>query len=355
MEIGLIYNSFSNKEMLPEEKEMRETGLAIGKHLALFGHNVQYFDMDNPESIEQLCRSKIDIAFDTCERIHNHASGEAYAAALLEYLGIPHTRTSSWLISFGISKDRVKSILSYHGIATPPFQVFHSDQERLRPDMMFPLFVKGLASENSIGIDEHSLVNNPDELMFKVKQINNRLMQPALVEEYIDGREFTVAILPGEKNIVLPISEIIFNDLPTNRRFLDYSSKWHENSEQFQKTLPLCPAQLTAEEQQTINETALRCFTILGLDSYTRIDIRYRDHIPYVLEVNQNPSIGEKDSGYVLACMRFGLDYAGMLNALLQNAIKRKNENRPVGTIQTEHFRFSQNKKDSRPVETVRI
>jgi D-alanine-D-alanine ligase len=342
MNIGLIYNSFSYKEMLPEEKEMRETGLAIGKHLAMFGHKVQYFDMDNPDSI------------DTCERIHGDASGEAYAAALLEYLGIPHTRTRSWLISLGISKERVKSILSYNGISTPSYQIFYNDEQKLDPNLVFPLFVKGLASENSIGIDEHSLVTNMDELRRKVRQINSQLLQPALVEKYIDGREFTVAILPGEKNLVLPISEIIFYDLPSNRRFLDYSSKWHDHSEQYQKTLPLCPAHLTSEEQQNISETAMRCYNILGLDSYARIDIRYQDHISYILEVNQNPSIGEKDSGYVRTCIGYGLDYSGMLNSLLQNAMMRKNENRPVATIRTKRFGHSQNKKDSRLVEAAR-
>lgn len=327
MNIGLIYNSFTGRELLPEENEMRETGLAIGKHLALFGYHVVYFDMDNPDSIEKLCRSKIDVAFDTCERIHDDARGEAYAAALLEYLGIPHTRTSSWLISLGISKERVKSILAYNGIATPLYQVFSSDQEGLRPDLKFPLFVKGVKSENSIGIDEHSLVNDSDELRCKVKQINQQFLQPALVEEYIDGREFAVAILPGEKIHVLPISEMIFNDLPPNRRFMDYSSKWHDDSEQYKKTLPICPANLTADEQQNISETAMKCFNTLGLDSYARIDIRYRDHTPYILEVNQNPSIGEKACGYVRTCMSYGLDYIGMLNTLLQNAIMRKSEN----------------------------
>ena len=92
--------------------------------------------------------------------------------------------------------------------------------------MKFPLFVKGVACENSIGIDEHSLVVDTNELRAKVRQINVQLSQPALVEEYIDGREFSVAILPGLNNQVLPISEIIFGDLPPERRFLDYSAKW---------------------------------------------------------------------------------------------------------------------------------
>jgi D-alanine-D-alanine ligase len=327
MNVGIIYNSFAYKALLPEEKEMRDTGLTIGKHLALFGHNVQYFDMDDPKSIEKLCQSKLDVAFDTCERIHDDARGEAYAAALLEYLGIPHTRTSSWLISLGISKERVKSILTYYQITTPRFQVFRTGEEELDPGLKYPLFVKGVASENSIGIDEHSLVQDGQQLKAKVNQIFTQLHQPALVEEYIDGREFSVAILPGLKNQVLPISETVFRDLPPERRFLDYSAKWVTDSERYQKNIPVCPAHLTDEERDDISETALQCFNILGLDSYARIDMRYRDHTPYVLEVNQNPSISEEGSGYVNTCRAYGLDYVAMISVLLRNATVRKSEN----------------------------
>ncbi|RPI35062.1 MAG: ATP-grasp domain-containing protein [Chloroflexota bacterium] len=324
MKIGIVYNSFSYKRLNPEEKEMRDTGLTVGKQLKAQGHDVQFFDMDNPADIEKLCRSKIDVAFDVCERIQDDARGEAYIAALLEFLGIPHTRTRSPSISFGIDKLRVKAILAYHDIPTPRYQVFRSERDQLRKDMGFPLFVKGSASENSIGIDEHSYVENLDQLIYKVKQIRLRLKQPALVEEYIDGRELNVAILPGKKPCVLPISEIVFKDLAPNRRYMDYRAKWNGNSDRFKKTVPRCPAQLSRQEQRIVEETALKSYRVLGLDSYVRVDIRFKDQIPYILEVNQNPSIGEKGCGYVRSCNGYGLDYTGMLNAILQNALMRQ-------------------------------
>jgi len=120
----------------------------------------------------------------------------------------------------------------------------------------------------------------------------------------------------------LPITEIEFDDLPLNRRFLDYTAKWVTESEQFQKTVPVLPLNLTGEEIDTITATALDCFRILDLDSYARIDMRYKDHALYVLEVNQNPSIDEEGSGYVRACRDMGLDYTGMVNALLQNGLQ---------------------------------
>ena len=323
LKVGVVYNSFSHKSMRPEECEMQSTGLAVGKHLRLLGHAVQFFDMDSPASIEELCSSGIDVAFDVCERVHDDPRGEAYAAALLEYLGIPHTRTTSWLILLGVDKARIKAILSFHEIPTPNYQIFRSEREALRPDMTFPLFVKSAASENSIGIDEHSLVHNADQLTTQIKKVVGELKSPALVELYIDGREINAAILPGDTPTVLPISEIEFGDLPLDRRYLDYNSKWLEESEQCQKTVPRCPAVLSDAEQGVIAETALKCYKVFGLDSYVRVDMRFKDGVPYVLEINQNPSIGEENCGYVRSCNRYGLDYTCMIDVILQNALRR--------------------------------
>jgi len=316
---------------------------------------VQYFNMDDPEDIEKLCASRIDVAFNACERVHDDARGEAYAAALLEFLGIPHTRTSSWLIALGVSKERIKSILTYYRISTPRFQIFHTDYEELDPVLTYPLFVKGTASENSIGIDENSLVQDGQQLTAKVNQIITMYHQPALVEEYIDGREFSVSILPGGKNLVLPISEIVFRDLPPERRFLDYNSKWFPETESYRKTIPVCPANLTEEERLDVSETATRCYKVLGLDSYARVDMRYRDGTPFVLEVNQNPSISEECSGYVQTCKGYGLDYKAMIYVLLRNAILRKSENLPARTLISGFDSRSQNTADQYKVEKTRL
>jgi len=323
MNIGITFNSFARKKMLPEEKELKATSLAIGKHLLRLGHNVQYFDMDDPDDIKELCHSRPDVVFNTCERINGDSRGEAYTAALLEYLNIPHTRTGAFHIALGINKVRIKLILSYYHIATPRFQVFHNEQEELQSDLSFPLFVKGVACENSISIDEHSLVTDMHQLKNQVEKINTLFKQAALVEEFIGGREFSVAILPGKVDRVLPTLEIEYDDLPPNRRFLDYKAKWVAQSDQFKRTVSVLPVDLSMQEQQTIRDTAFSCFNILGLESYARIDMRYDDHTPYVLEVNQNPSISEAGSGYVRSCEKIGLDYSGMVNALLQNALGR--------------------------------
>jgi D-alanine-D-alanine ligase len=141
------------------------------------------------------------------------------------------------------------------------------------------------------------------------------------VEEFIGGREFAVAILPGKVNRTMPLLEIEYDALPANKRYLDYSAKWMTHSDWYQKTTPNHPKDLADAENRHINDTAMKCFTCLGLDSYARVDMRFKDHTLYVLEVNQNPSIGEDGSGFVRTALDFGLDYTAMINALLQNAI----------------------------------
>jgi len=327
MEVGIVFNSFDNQAITPEEVELKKTSLRVGSLLAEMGYSVSYFDMDSPESIIRLCEADIDIAFDTCERIHGDPRGEAYSTALLEYLGIPHTRTSSFFIANGINKVRIKKIFAYHGISIPKYQVFLSPDEELHENLHYPLFVKGVASENSIGIDENSFVTTPSQLREKISQILLSLNQPALVEEFIDGREFSVSILPGEVNQCLPITEIQFNGLPIHQRYLDYKAKWIPDSDRYLHTPPVIPEDLEPEEEQKIRDLAFRCFKVLGLDSYARVDMRCKEKELYVLEVNQNPSIEESDSGYVRACRKIGLGYKEILQVLLKNALLIDHEN----------------------------
>ena len=205
--------------------------------------------------------------------------------------------------------------------------MFLSPDEELHEHLHYPLFVKGVASENSIGIDENSFAATPYHLRKKISQILLTLNQPALVEEFIDGREFSVSILPGEINKCLPITEIRFNGLPIHQRYLDYKAKWFTDSDRYLQTPPVIPESLEPEEEQKIRDLAIRSFKALGLDSYARVDMRCRDNELYVLEVNQNPSIEESDSGYVRACQNIGLGYKEILQILLKNALLIDHEN----------------------------
>lgn len=325
MKIGVIFNTFAGKDMMPEEDELKNMGLSVGKALEELGHDVIFFDMDVPEDIENLSNKNIDVAFNLCERVNNDPMGEAYVPSLLELWGIPHTSLNSSLVILAINKPKIKSILSYHKIPTPPFQVFSDSNEALDPRLRFPLIVKGVRSENSIGLDDNSVVENQKELRQRVGYIIEELKQEALVEEFIDGREFNVAILGGEKPLVMPISEILFDNLPLKKRICNYEAKWATDSEMYCKTVPKCPAELSKNEEAIVKGVALKAYNVLGCDSYVRVDIRFRDNIPYILEINQNPSIGEEGCGFVRSAKAFGLSYKEMVDAILQKTIRKYN------------------------------
>lgn len=324
MKVGVIFNNFEGKSVTPEEEELRSMGLSVGKALKKLGYDVLFFDMDNHQDIGNLPRAGIDAAFNVCERIHGDPMGEAYIPSLLEIFNIPHTSLHSSLITLAINKPAVKSILAYNKIPTPSFQVFTNSEDPLDPKLRFPMIVKGATSENSIGIDENAIVENEGELRRRIGYVLRELRQEALVEEFIDGREFNVAILGGEKPVVLPISEIVFDNLPLKNRAVNYAAKWNEDSYVYKKTIPRCPAELSKKEERIIKNTALRCYNILGCDSYVRVDIRFRDNIPYILEVNQNPSIAEEGCGFVRSAKAFGLSYEAMINQILKNAFRKK-------------------------------
>ncbi|MBU0666743.1 MAG: ATP-grasp domain-containing protein [Nanoarchaeota archaeon] len=323
MKVGVIFNGFSGKVMTPEEEELRAMGLSAERVLKELGFEVTLYDMDNPKNIEKLCDKSIDVAFNVCERINNNSVGEAYVAAFLEMLNIPHTRADSSLLIMGINKQLMKAVLSYNNIPTPKFQIFSNTNQPLNRTLRFPLIVKGVRCENSIGISSQSVVDNEIMLRKRVDYVLKELKQEAIVEEFIDGRELNVAILGGKQPIILPISEIVFDNLPTKKRICDYEAKWFPDSEMYKKTIPRCPAILTMKDEKVVKDVALKCYKLLEATSYARVDMRFKEGVPYVLEINHNPSIGEEGCGFVRSANSYGLSYKNMIKKILDCTIEK--------------------------------
>src|SRR5215467_423398 len=143
--------------------------------------------------------------------------------ALCELLRIPYTGSDSATLAIALDKALGKKVLLQHDILTPKFQVMESARERLSPDMKFPLIVKPNAEGSSKGIGSTSVVDTEEELRAAVKTIVERYRQPALVEEYIAGREFTVGLLGDKRPRVLPPMEIKFKQPQNGRPVYDYA------------------------------------------------------------------------------------------------------------------------------------
>jgi D-alanine-D-alanine ligase len=277
---------------------------------------------DLEEFVKVLKLRKPDVVVNLCEGFMGESGLEMHVPAILEILRIPYTGSNS--LSLGLCQDKglAKDVLRAHDVATPNYQIMEKPKA-LKWGLKFPLMVKPLREDASIGISRHSFVRDHVELKRQVNYVNRVYKQPALVEEYICGREFNVSILGNEEPIVLPISEIVFG-FEDEPKIVDYAAKWLKESDEYAKTKPVCPAELDAELKSLIEEVALKAYRALKCRDYARVDIRLKNEtkIPYVLEVNPNPDISP-EAGFTRSLRAAGITFSEFVRRIIDFALKR--------------------------------
>jgi D-alanine-D-alanine ligase len=270
-----------------------------------------------------LAEADVDLIFNIAEGVEGR-NREAQVPALCELLGIPYTGSDSATLAIALDKALGKKVLLQHDILTPRFQVMESARERLSPDMRFPLIVKPNAEGSSKGIGSTSVVDTEEELRAAVKLIVERYRQPALVEEYIAGREFTVGLLGDKRPRVLPPMEIKFKK-GDGRPVYDYAVKqeWEEH------VYYECPAKLTEVEQKAMEKIARATFWALDCRDVARVDLRMdAEGRIYVLEVNPLPGLTPGYSDLVLIAQAVGMEYDQLIAEIMQGGLRRMREKR---------------------------
>ncbi len=276
-------------------------------------------------SLEALFSLKnFDLIFNLAEGFGDDLRAEPNVAGFIELLGVPYTGSSPRALEVARDKGLSKLVLEEEGIPTPRFSVFRTSDDKFSLD--FPVIVKPLLEDASIGITADSIVRDEGDLRAKVARVLETYSQPALVEEYIEGREVNAALFIGPDGAeVLPISEIVF-DLPEGvPRILGFEAKWLEDSLFFQKTVPICPAPLEPRLLERIEDLAKRACSALGVENYARVDFRIRDvdDEPLVIEVNPNPCINPSGSGFARAAAAAGMDYQKLVESIARSALDR--------------------------------
>lgn len=267
--------------------------------------------------------NSFDMVFNLCEGVSGDARGESHVAAFLELLGIPYTGSDPLTLGTCLRKDRTKALLAAHDVRTPRSQAFAEPDQEIDQDLRFPLIVKPVGEDAGIGIGRDSIVTDETSLRRQVARIIAKHRQPALVEEYVDGRELNVAVLGnGKAATVLPVSEIVFDLPPDVPHIVSYEAKWIEGSAAYTGTVGRCPAPLEPGTEEAVRNVAVRAFQVTGCRDYARIDIRLRDGVPYVLEVNPNPDI-DVDSGFVRSAKTTGLFFDDLMRRILALAAER--------------------------------
>ncbi len=263
--------------------------------------------------------------FNLCERAFEKSSFEMNMAALLELIGVPFTGSPSLTLGLSLNKGLTKDVLSSRGIMTPEYCVLDSAPQKLKKSLKFPLIVKPLSEDASIGIDAGAVVGTMKALRKRVDYITTKFSQPAIVEEYVDGREFNVAVLGnGIEARTLPVSEIDFIGFPPDApKICCYESKWVTVSPLYGNTKPVCPANITEGLKEELSVVALKAYRTMGCRDYARVDMRVgEDGNVKVLEVNPNPDISG-DAGFARAAAAFGLSYSGLIAEIVGIASAR--------------------------------
>jgi len=304
------------------EAEAAEQAEAVQEALKKLGFNCQLFPLkdDIEPLIAELRMNRPDVVVNLCEGAFGDSHQEMNAPSLLELLGIPYTGSSPLCLGLCQNKGLTKDILKANGISTPRYQVLESLND-WSGELKCPLFVKPLREDASIGISSKSYVRNDAELETQVEYIRAQYKQAALVEEYIAGRELNVSILGNEKPEVLPISEIIF-EWQEEPKIVDYAAKWLKESEEFKKTKPKCPTDVTESIKAKVEDIALMAYEALCCRDYARVDMRLRHEEPFVLEVNPNPDISH-EAGFARSLRAAGIPYEEFVRRIVSFALGR--------------------------------
>ncbi|HXI09411.1 MAG TPA: ATP-grasp domain-containing protein [Thermodesulfobacteriota bacterium] len=265
------------------------------------------------------------LVFNLCEEAFGKSSFEMHIAALLELLGIRFTGSGPLTLGLALNKGLTKDILYSSDLMTPEYCVMKEPPTRLKRSLKFPLIVKPLKEDASIGIDSEAVVRTMKELKKRVEFIIHEFNQPAIVEEYVEGREFNIAVLGNGAGVrALPPSEIDFVDFPDGKpKICCYEAKWVPESPFYKKTVPVCPANVPDSLAEELQAVALKAYQAMGCRDYARVDVRVgEDGNIKVLEVNPNPDISS-DAGLARAGAAIGLDYSKLMTEIVRIAAER--------------------------------
>ena len=319
MKVAVLANLKEDAPLSPEDPPGRwddlddhETVNVILDSLRSIGHEAKYFPAEI-NSIEALKKFQPDLCYNFGEG-HYGASREAQMPAILDALRMPYTCAGVLGMMLSHNKHIAKRTFRCAGLPTADFFVLHNPTDLKEHNLKYPLFVKPAFEGSSIGINEHALVRDHAELVKQVQWVWETIHAEILVEEYIEGREFTIGIL-GEE--VLPIVEIVS---PTG--FYSNEQKEDLNSEVYR----VCPAHLPADKVREFQEIALKAKHVLELEDVCRMDMRMdaAGH-PFILEVNPIPLMcpDPEQASLVYAARAAGYSYQDIVSKIVQSAVKR--------------------------------
>ncbi len=300
---------------------------AVEKALNELDYEVVLLPLSPPadEIKTKLASLHVSLIFNLFEGFDDCSETEALVPEAAEELGIPYTGCPGNTLRLALDKAKAKALLKSAGIRTSDFQVL-TPATIHKFSMNFPCIVKPRSEDASHGLSEASVVRDEAALRRQVELVSRAFGGDALVEEFIDGREFNSTGMGNTNPIVLPISEIEYY-LPENLpRLLTFAAKWEENSEYFKGTKPVCPGRITTAQKRAIGQIVLKTFALFECRGYARIDLRMDSKGNFhVIEINPNPDI-TPGNGTARHAEATGMPYTEFIEKIIQLALERANE-----------------------------
>ncbi len=320
----------ADKRLLPDgdldsfsgvERMLRKTEYDVKQAIESLGHTLIPVGISDDLSTirDAIDEHKPDIVFNLAEEFNHVAHFDQHVVSFLEMLGQPYTGCNPRGLTIARDKALTKKILAYDGMKVPEFAIFPMGRTTKRPPTLeFPLFVKSLTEEGSIGISGASIVRDDVKLMERVDFIHRTATSAALAEEYIEGREIYVSIMGNERVTVLPPWEFFVENRPEGAPLIATGrGKWDPNY-QDQAGVMTGPAEISEKFAAKLEKLSRDIYRLLGLSGYARLDFRVTpSEDAYLLEANPNPQIAS-DEDFASAAEASGIEYPQLIEKLIR-------------------------------------
>ncbi len=299
----------------------------VYKALCANGHEVALLGLYNDISLlwDEVKENKPDIVFNLADVFNQKSHLDKNIVAVLELAGVIYTGSSLASLALCGDKGLSKGILSFHRIKVPNFHTFYRGHRVWQPKRLsLPAIVKPLLEEASRGIAQASIVDSAEALVERVKFIHASMNSDAIVEEYIEGREFYVSILGNKRIEVLPLREVKFGEFGEDEpRIATYKAKWDLNYRKKWGIKNVFAGRLQDGLEKKIVEICKRAYRVLNMKSYARFDIRVmKDSKIYILEANANPNL-DRDDEVAQSAEKAGIPYNKLIEKILMLAFKK--------------------------------
>ena len=316
----------TKKKTVHKKKKEKHDREEIFEALEKLGHEPFYQVVDGRnQSLSALAKCGADLVFNLVESYAGDDTKDMNMAAYLDLVGLPYTGSGPHGLFLAQDKSIAKKMFAFHEVNTPFFAMHFRGRLDHSHDIKFPLIVKPVCEDGSIGIDNTSVVDSVKELMTKIHDVHEEFDCPALIEEYIEGREIYGAVLGSYENCeALPLIELDLSKLPKGTpRIAGQDVKFDKETEAYKLTKSAPCDDLDQETTERLQNTALAAYRACKLRDYGRIDMRLTDKGEiYVIEANPNPWLASTQE-FAMAAKKSGRNYTELIEEIVGMAKTR--------------------------------